>query len=303
MATDRRSLRVVGMTVIGLFVPHMEDVLGQKGHRLVGVLTAPGPKSRRTDGYLDVAQHARPGLDVLVSNYPNRWADMIRPLKPDLIWVAAFNWKIPADVLGVPPLGVINRHDALLPKYRGRNATGWALRNDEPEYGVTVHYMTPNFDDGPVISQRHIPITDDDYDFESLRSSYIRAATEVALDALDKVAAGDPGIPQDESQATHTQGVFEPEWRHIDWTAPARNIFLQVRSWYGARDVPRGAFGKIDGETMLVTKTQLVDQSPTGLAPGTVIQRGADGILIQCGDRPLLLLEALTVASDGTPHH
>ncbi len=301
MTSSATPLRVVLITVTGDFVPTLEGWLKQKGHRLVGVLSAPGPRSRRTDGYLDVARHARPGLDIIISNYRNRWADMIRPLRPDLLVCASFNWKIPPEVFAVSRLGAINGHDALLPKYRGRNATGWALRNDEPAYGVTIHYMTSEFDDGPILSQRKVPITDEDIDVESIRARFFAAAKEATFDALDKVVAGDPGVPQDESQATFSPGAFEPEWREIDWSKPARHTFIQVRSWYGARDVPLGAFGPIDGVRMLITKTKLVDIPPSGRAPGTVLERNDNGVLIQCGDKPLLLLDPTPVETESMP--
>lgn len=289
---NRESLRVVMFTVIPLFVPMFERVLAEKGHRLVGIVTAPGPRSRRSDDYLQVAQHARPGLDVIVSNYPSRWAGMVRALRPDLICCFGFNWKILAEVLEIPPLGTLNRHDALLPKYRGRNATGWALRNDEPEFGVTAHYMTPEFDNGPILAQRPIPITDDDYSIASIIPRFLETGWAVTAEALDRVVAGDRGTPQDESEATYTGGAFEPEWRYIDWSKPAREIFVQVRCWYGARDVPRGAFATIDGQEVLLTATRLTYQTSNHAAPGTVLERRDDGtLLVQCGDGPLEILE------------
>jgi methionyl-tRNA formyltransferase len=290
--TDSASLRVVLFTVIPQFVPLFEQIVVKQGHRLVGIVTAPGPRSRRSDDYLAVAQHARPGLDVIISNYPNRWAHMIRPLRPDLIWCLGFNWKIPVDVLDIPRLGTVNRHDSLLPRYRGRNATGWALRNDESEYGVTAHYMTPGFDDGPILAQRCISITDDDYSIDTIFPRFIATGLDVTAEALERAAAGDPGTPQDETQATHTGGAFEPEWRYVDWSKPARDIFVQVRSWYGARDVPRGAFATIDGQEALLTATRLTYVTSNHATPGTVLERRDDGILlVQCGDGPLEILE------------
>lgn len=281
------NLRVLFVTVTPDFVPIADRWFKERGHRVIGALTAPGPRTRRTDGFLGVAQHARPGFDVIVSNYPNRWADMVRPLKPDLIFCASFNWKIPGEVLDVPRLGAINGHDALLPKYRGRNATGWALRNDEPEYGVTFHRMTPEFDDGPILSQRRVPIADHD-DIEAIRERFFASAEAAFHDAMERIEINDPGTPQDETQATNAGGAFEPEWRYIDWNRPARDIFIQVRSWYGARDVPLGAFGAIDGRNALITKTRLPVQQITGALPGTVLERRQDdSLLIQCGDGPL----------------
>ncbi|HET7034743.1 MAG TPA: formyltransferase family protein [Thermomicrobiaceae bacterium] len=298
VSNGKASLRVVMFTVSPFYIPIAEDLLRQKGHRLVGVVSAPGPRTRRTDDYLEVGQYARPGRDVIISNYPNRWAAMIRPLKPDLLYCLSFNWTIPAEVLQVPRLGAINVHDALLPKYRGRNATGWALRNDEPELGMTVHFMTPELDNGPILSQRRVPISDADLNLETIYQRFAGVANEGILEALERVAAGDPGTPQDETQVTHAGGAFEPEWREIDWGRTAREIFVQVRSWYGARDVPLGAFGEIEGRRMLITKTKLVDESPSGLAPGSVIRTDPDGILIQCADRPLLVVAAEPVAPE-----
>lgn len=283
--------RVVFVSVApAAIIAHFEELLKSRGHRLVGVLTAPGPHVRRDGEYRDTMLAARPGLDVLASNYPRRWAPLVSVWQPDLIVCAGFSWKLPADLLDLPRLGAINFHDALLPKYRGRNAFGWALRNGEPEVGATIHYMTPEFDDGPVLAQRPIPIADED-DADVLHGKLFQAAELAFLDAIDRIAAGDPGTPQNDAEVTHAGGAFEPEWRLIDWSQPARAIHIQVRSWHGFRDVPRGAFGVINGRRTLITRTRLTEQPSQGAAPGTLLQQFANGsLLIQCGDGPLELL-------------
>jgi len=271
-------------------IAHFEGLLKSRGHRVVGVLTAPGPRVRRDDAYRDTLLAARPGLDVIASNYPKRWASLVSVWQPDFIVCAGFNWKLPAELLNLPRLGAINFHDALLPKYRGRNAFGWALRNDEPEFGVTIHYMSPEFDDGAILAQQPIPIRDED-DADVLQDRIFQAIELSFLDAIDRIAAGDPGTPQSEAEVTHAGGAFEPEWRLIDWSQPARAIHVQVRSWHGFRDVPRGAFGDINGRRALITRTRLTEQPSHGAAPGTILQQFANGsLLIQCGDGPLELL-------------
>ena len=284
--------RVVLFTVNPMFIPKAEAMLNERGHRLVGIVTAPGPRSRRTNDYLEVLKHARPGLDVISSNTPSRWAGMVRTFRPDLLCCLGFNWKIPADVLAIPPLGTLNRHDGPLPRYRGRNATGWQLRNDEPEFGITAHFMTPELDEGPILAQRLFPVTDDDLCAMDIIPRFIDNAWEVFGDALDSIARGEPGAPQDSARATHTSGAFEPEWRHIDWSRPARNIFLQIRSWYGARDVPLGAFAEIDDKQILITRSRLPKVDFNAALPGTVLEHRDDGsLLIQCGDGPLEILD------------
>ena len=284
--------RVVLFTAAPGLIPQTEGWLTDRGHKLVGLVASPGPRSRRTDDYLGVATYARPGVDLVVTNHPNRLADMIRPMRPDLIICAGFNWKIPEKVLDIPRLGTVNVHDSLLPKYRGRNAIGWTLRNDDQECGFTLHFMSPDFDTGSILAQRSIRITDEDYSFASVFPRLLAALEEAMFEVLDRIKAGDPGTPQNESQATYTGGAFEPAWREIDWSDSARQNFVKVRSWYGTRDVPRGAFGDIDGKRCLITATKLASQQSNATSPGTVLERRDDGtLLIHCGDTPLEILE------------
>jgi methionyl-tRNA formyltransferase len=285
--------RIVVFTNIpgGVIYSLVDEVVRPLGHRVVGVVTSPGPKRRRSPTYLEVVAAVSPGVDVIVSNHPERWAAMLAPLKPDLIISAGFPWRIPADVLDLPRLGAINFHDALLPRNRGPNATGWAFRTGDAETGLTIHRLTPEFDTGPILAQVRFPITDDD-DFSTLESLFDAQAHGILLQALERVARGDPGDPQDESLATEA-GLFEDTWRIIDWSQPARTIHNQVRSWIGWRDIPAGALGEIDGETLQITKTRLMPAKPTKQArvpPGTVLRRDGEVLVVQCGDGPIELL-------------
>ncbi len=288
MSQAATGWRVVLFCVIPEPPALVEPLLRECGHRLVGIVTAPGPRSRRTDGYRAIAQLARPDLDVIVSNHPERWAAMVAALRPDLIVTASFNWIVPADVLALPRLGAINIHDALLPHNRGPNATGWALRNGDPVHGFTVHYMTPRLDDGPILAQGPVPLTDDD-DGDTLFPRMIARLPALLREALAHVAIGDPGTPQREEDATEAPR-FAEDWLYLDWRKPARELHLQARSWIGTRDGPRGAIGTIEGVRTRVLKTRLTDEPGTGASPGTVLRRDGEALTIQCGDRPLEIL-------------
>jgi hypothetical protein len=63
----------------------VDQVVRPLGHGIVGVVTSPGPKRRRSPAYLEVVAAVSPGVDVIVSNHPERWAAMLTPLRPDLI--------------------------------------------------------------------------------------------------------------------------------------------------------------------------------------------------------------------------
>lgn len=272
-------------------VATVRDLLAGLGYRLVGVVTTPGPRSRRSDEYLDVVASTPPGIDVIVSNHPQRWRPMLEPLRPDLIVSSIFPWRIPDDVVALAPLGGMNFHDAPLPKYRGPNPVGWAIRNGDERFAVTFHRLGSDFDTGPILAQDSFPLTEDD-DIDSI-SEKIGALVAGSLlrQALDRIARGDPGDPQDDALASYAP-QFEPEWRFIDWNTPARHVHRQVRSWIGDRDIPRGAVGTIDGVAHQIVRTRLSDRRASTSPPGTVIQRDGDTLLVQCADMPLLIVDA-----------
>jgi methionyl-tRNA formyltransferase len=284
------SWRIVVFTNMpgGMIYSLVNEVVRPLGHRVVGVVTSPGPKRRRSPTYLEVVAAVSPGTDVIVSNHPERWAAMLAPLQPDLIISGGFPWRIPAEVLALPRLGAINFHDALLPRHRGPNATGWAFRLGDAETGLTIHRITAEFDTGPVLAQARVPIADDD-NLSTLIARIVDHAPGLLRQALERVARGEPGDAQDESQSTEA-GLFEDAWRIIDWTQPARTIHNQVRSWVGLRDIPLGALGEIDGESLQITRTRLLPDGPASqepVPPGTVLQRDGERLVVQCGDGPI----------------
>ncbi|MCC6790342.1 MAG: methionyl-tRNA formyltransferase [Thermomicrobiales bacterium] len=284
--------RVIVITNIpgGLVYTLADGVIRSLGHRIVGVVTSPGPMRRRSDGYLDVVAAVAPNVDTLVSNHPRRWAAMLASLEPDLIICGGMPWRVPADVLALPRLGAINLHPALLPRHRGPAAIEWAFRSGDAELGFTVHRMSPDFDTGPVLAQTTVPIEDDD-DFNDVMSKLGPKLPDVLMRALARVAQGEEGEPQDESAATYA-GLLEEEWRTIDWSQPARNVHNQVRSWIGMRDSSKGAFGLVDGERLHITRTRLLPPDPDNRREfGKVVRRNGETIVVQCGDGPLEVIE------------
>ncbi|MFN8538673.1 MAG: methionyl-tRNA formyltransferase [Thermomicrobiales bacterium] len=269
------------------------------GHQVVGVVTGPGPKKRRTDDYLDVVRAVPPGIDVIVTTHMSRLAALLAPLRPDLIFSAGFKWRVPTDVLQLPRLGVINLHFGLLPERRGANPVGWAFREDDREQGATIHRMNEGFDTGPILAQARVPVGDDDA-MEDLFPRIVAAIPPAMGRALARVAQGDPGDPQDESRAFYAD-LFTDDWREIDWSQPARTVHNQVRSWFGVRGTARGAFALLDGERVLITRTRLVPNPDVSLAPGATLRRDDNTLLVGCGDGPLAILTSEPVGAAESP--
>ncbi len=93
--------------------------------------------------------------------------DLLLSLNPDLIVLAGFLLKFPETILKDFENKVINIHPALLPKYGGKGMYGnfvheAVVKNKEPETGITIHYVNENYDEGAIISQKKVSLTEDE---------------------------------------------------------------------------------------------------------------------------------------------
>lgn len=86
----------------------------------------------------------------------------IKKIKPDLIISISANQIFKKELLDLPRYRCLNLHTALLPKYKGLMPAFWALKNDEPEAGVSVFFIDEGIDTGDILVQKTIPIEPDD---------------------------------------------------------------------------------------------------------------------------------------------
>ena len=260
------------------------SLLEQLGQRVPLVVTTPGPAARRTDAYKDVAANIRSDLDVLITSHMRRLPALLKGLEPDLIFVTGFPWRLPAELLALPRLGCVNTHPALLPRYRGPNPLFWHFMNGETQGGLTMHRMEADFDTGPILAQRAIGITPDD-DIDSFFPRLFTVGGEMIVEALTKVAAGDPGTPQPTEGASYAPLCTEAE-RWLDWSRAATQLRNQIRGWG-----QEGAKASVEGQTLLARRARVVRLSAALelAAPGKMLEESAEGLLIRAGHDGLLL--------------
>jgi methionyl-tRNA formyltransferase len=204
-------------------------------------------------------------------------ARIIRGYELDLLVCTAFPWRIPADAIAAAPLGIVNGHPSKLPNYRGPTPFSWQIRMGEPEIGLTYHLMDPEFDTGAILAQGTVPFTDDDTP-ESLWQKLGALAAEILPVALGRIAAGDPGDPQDGGSY---QSLFEDDYVLVDPAATAFEVHCQVRAWAFtpfARTAERGPILERDAGRVRILRSSL-----------TAVD-GAERL--DCADGPLWILES-----------
>ncbi|MEM4307961.1 MAG: formyltransferase family protein [Thermoplasmata archaeon] len=118
---------------------------------------------------------------------------LISSLEPDLI-LNQTQVILKKKFLSMPKIGVLNRHNSLLPKYRGRLAPFWALYNNEKFTGVTIHFVTEKIDKGNIVSQKIIPIDEKDT-YATLTEKCYKVAPGLTVEAIRKIKNGYKGIP------------------------------------------------------------------------------------------------------------
>jgi methionyl-tRNA formyltransferase len=267
-------MRVALISRVAAAVSGLSAGLRELGHEPVGVLTTSLGRDRYGSDTLGaIAEQAADGFDVVVAGSASRIGALLSALEADVAISAGFPVLIPADALGVPPLGILNTHPSLLPRYRGPNPIAWTVRNGDRELGYTVHRMDRDFDTGRVLAQGTTPIHDARQPDE-IFGHMLPLLGSLLPTALARVEAGEPGEPQPTDGASYA-GFFEPEYAEIDWTQPAAQIRRQVLAWSVAAHGPgpQGALATIDGEHVRVLSVR--DDDVEG------------GSRMECADRPL----------------
>lgn len=282
-----RRLRVVFLGTPGFAIPSLEALL--RTHDVVAVVTQPDRPSGRGRRLTPppVAAFARArGIPVL---QPARLrapevVEQLRALRPDVIVTVAYGRIIPKEILDLPPLGPINLHPSLLPKYRGASPIAAAILHGETETGVTVMYQSAELDAGDIILQRRVPIAPEDT-ARTLEARLAREGAEALVEALALVAEGRaPRIPQEGAGSTYA-GKLEKSHGRLDWTQSAARLVNVIR----AMDPWPSAFTHHRGRLLKVWRARALPG--VAGAPGEVLAVGEEGIVVGAGDGALLLLE------------
>ncbi|HEX4488194.1 MAG TPA: methionyl-tRNA formyltransferase [Terriglobales bacterium] len=202
-------------------------------------------------------------------------------LKPDAIIVVGYGRIVPQWMLDLPPLGNLNLHASLLPKYRGAAPIQWAIAHGESITGVTTMRIDAGLDTGDILLQQEIEIGPDDTS-ETISPPLADIGADLMVVTLRGLQAGTlPARPQDDSEATLAP-ILQKEDGRIDFNLSAREIHNHLR---GFQPWP-GAFTIFRGKGLQVKSANLAKK----ILPAATMNV-EDGLVVGCGEGSLELLE------------
>jgi methionyl-tRNA formyltransferase len=265
------------------------------GHHVLALITQPDrPQGRKQELIPSRIKQAALARGIPVEQPENVNApeslEQIRGLAPDLLVTAAYGQILSPELLGVPPLGGINLHGSVLPRYRGAAPVARAIQNGEPETGVTVIRMTPRIDAGGMIAVARTPIAPDETAGE-LEGRLAELGAPLVVEAIRAIEAGTSRvIPQEKAQVTKAPKLRKEDGI-IDWTKPAQAVHDLVRAmqpwpiasthWHASGDAGSAPL------RLIVHKTRVGEGSGR---PGEILEASGPRLTVAAGQGAVSLL-------------
>jgi methionyl-tRNA formyltransferase len=293
-----QSLNLVFCGTPGFAVPTLER-LAEAGFRVHLVVTQPDrPKGRGLELVPSPIKLCALKLEVPVvqpESIKNNadFRAQLTALKPDAVIVVGYGRIIPQWMLDLPPLGNINLHASLLPKFRGAAPIQWAIAQGETITGVTTMKIDAGLDTGDILLQQEIPIAPEDTT-ETLAPKLATAGADLMVETLGGLQANTiHPREQNETQATLAP-ILKKEDGLIDFSRPAPEILNCLRAF---QPWP-GAYSKFRGKTLQIWKATAQNRR----LPLSELKVEDDRLLVGCGrETAIELLELQLEGKKRTP--
>jgi len=276
------SPKIVFMGTPAFAVASLKALLDAKMN-VVGVVTAPDKPAGRGMQLQQSAvkqfalEHHLPIVQPEKLKSPEFFAQ-IQAWQPDIQIVVAFR-MLPESIWSFPPMGTLNVHGSLLPKYRGAAPINWAIINGEQETGVTTFRLQHAIDTGDILLQERIPIGPDMTAGE-LHDIMMEVGAQTLVTTLNGLIAGTiQAKPQQEAlERFHAPKIFTKDCE-IDWQQSVVQIHNLIR---GLAPFP-GAITKVDGKLVKLFSTSMMHEIPKETI-GSFVTDGKTYARFACSD-------------------
>ncbi|GHU03684.1 methionyl-tRNA formyltransferase [Spirochaetia bacterium] len=276
-------------------VPTLETLAGEGGGdwELAGLLTNADRRKSRSSRAEPTAAGAAADRLSIAQLKPEKLDGAARKaaaaLKPDLLVSFAYGKIFGPKFLALFPLGGINIHPSLLPKYRGPSPIPAAILHRETETGITIQRLAPEMDTGNILLQERFPL-DGRETTASLSDTVARKSAVLITKVIRDLGSGEiEERPQNHGEATYCSLLSKEDGR-ISWSLSAVEIDARIRAF---TPWPL-AWTTHGGEMLFILQGRPLDCAPPedvpSSGPGTVLGIQANqGILVQTGDGVLVL--------------
>ncbi|MDX2434330.1 MAG: methionyl-tRNA formyltransferase, partial [Desulfobacterales bacterium] len=286
--------RIVFMGTPAFAVPSLKALL-DRGENVVCVVTQPDrPKGRGRKIMMPPVKELalKASIPVLQpeSIRGGEFLAELRQYNPDIIGLTAYGNILPENIINLPPLGTINVHGSLLPKYRGAAPIQWALINGETETGITIMQMDKGVDTGDILLQEKLPIGPEDT-AGSLSGKLAELGGKALGAALDLLRLDRLNPTQQNNNLASLAPLLNKEDGLVNWLHSAVQISCQIR---GLDPWPT-TYTTLSGKRLRLFSPEVADKSLclscSISEPGIICTANRDGLLITTGDGCLLIKE------------
>lgn len=285
-----KSLRIVFMGTPEFAVASLEALV-KSHHHIAAVVTAPDkPQGRGLQMTASPVKDfaVKHGLSVLQPDKlkSEDFQKELRTIQADLFVVVAFR-MLPESVWSMPPMGTINLHASLLPKYRGAAPINWAIINGESETGITTFKLKQEIDTGNILFRESEPIFPED-DAGSLYERLMIKGADLIVKTVNSLADGTATeVPQAQSPdgLPMAPKIFK-ETCEINWSRTSVECLNHIR---GLCPYP-AAWCRLNGKVFKIFKTKSIHENRFA-EPGTIECNQKDQLDIRCGNGWIRILE------------
>jgi methionyl-tRNA formyltransferase len=275
--------------------------LTRTSHRLVGILTAPSPSGFKGASF--ETQAKKMGAPVWPAGLVKdpAFAAQVRERGVDILLNVHSLYLMHEAVLTAPTVGAFNLHPGPLPRYAGLGAPLWAVYRGESSYGVTLHWMTPRVDAGPIAYQRLFGVDAEETGL-SLSLKCIEAGVALVAELLKAAEDGADRIPRLEQSLDQREYVraAPPQQGRLLWDRPAAEVLRFVRACdFRPLTSPWGhPKATLEGREMQVLSARATGKT-AGAPPGTVGETVGTGVEVACADHRIVLEDVLCEGAAG----
>lgn len=282
---NNSEVRIVFMGTPDFSVSVLEGLINSN-YNLVAVVTQPDKPVGR-DGKVKISPVKECALKYDIPIFQpiriRKEYEKVLEYKPDIIITCAYGQIIPKEIIDYPKYKCINVHASLLPKYRGGAPIHHSIINGDKKTGITIMHMDYGMDNGDILFQKEIEISDIDT-AETLFDKLKILGRDLLIEKMPYIIKGEiEPIKQNEDEVTYAYNI-KPEDEVVDFNKKTIEIYNQIR---GLNSWPV-AYTMLDNKRIKIWESKISNINIEG-TPGEIVSLTNDGIGIKTIDGVILL--------------